>query len=62
MLVNAIAIQLLEDVIADHIKIINKREYFNLSCVEIMDIHKDEYFKEYTEANFTEALFHFHGF
>ena len=56
MIANIVVIQLLEDVIAEHINIIDKRKYFNLSCVEIMDIHRDEYFKEHTEADFAEAL------
>ena len=49
IIANYVAIQLLENIISDYIKIFDTKEYFNLSDVEIMEVYKDEYFTEHAE-------------
>ena len=40
-----IATQLLEIVVTNKIKIFNKKEYFNLSDQEMLDVYEDEHCK-----------------
>ena len=54
---NAIATQLLEDIISGNIKIFDMEGHFNLSEMKIMEAHKDKYFAEHTEEKFKKSIF-----
>ena len=59
---NSIASHLLENVICGKVKIFNTNEYFNLSKEEIKEIHREEYFTDYSDKHFTNATCNYRGF